>query len=80
MRIFRCCVELEPRDLWVGVFWDRRQRWRTLPYGRVQRQSTVHLYLCLLPCLPLHLAWATGDWQDHLRSRPRWRNPDPLTA
>jgi len=30
----------EPRDIWVGCYWDRT------PLG-------VRLYLCAVPCLPL---------------------------
>jgi hypothetical protein len=80
VRICRCRVEFVPRDLWVGLFWDRKVDWRLHPHFGVQQRPTLHVYLCLLPCLPLHLAWATGDWENPPRSRPRWRNPDPLTA
>lgn len=38
-------VKFEPRDLWVGVFWDRR------PDG-------VHFYVCLVPCIVVH--WVRG--------------------
>lgn len=36
------CVHWEPRDAWVGCFvtWDA---------------GAVHVYVCLLPCLPLHI-------------------------
>lgn len=36
--------EFKPQDLWIGVFWKR--------IG-----STVDLWICVLPCLPLHLSW-----------------------
>ena len=32
----------EPRDLWAGLFWD-------------DRDDAFHLYLALIPCLPLHI-------------------------
>lgn len=64
MRIIRCRVEFVPRDLWVGLFWDRRDQWRRHPRGQVQRRKTVHAYLCLVPCCPLHLAWETSEWVD----------------
>jgi hypothetical protein len=42
--VVKAQVKFEPRDLWVGLYWDR---------------STFHwhIYLCLLPLLPLHIWW-----------------------
>ena len=34
----------EPRDIWIGVFWDRR------PGG-------LHVYICVVPCAPLLLVF-----------------------
>lgn len=42
----------EPRDLWLGVFWD-------LKSGK--GGYTTCIYLCLLPCLPLRFSWWTKD-------------------
>ncbi len=35
-------LKFEPRDLWIGVYWDR---------------SPVRLdvYICVVPCFPLHI-------------------------
>lgn len=38
----------EPRDIWVGVFWDRR------PTG-------LHIYICILPCLPILIVFPKGE-------------------
>ena len=38
--------QFEPRDVWVGVFW------RSTPL-------CMHLYVCLLPLVPLHVTWTT---------------------
>jgi len=32
----------EPRDIWVGLYWKKHKR-------------AIEFYLCLLPCLPIHL-------------------------
>ena len=34
----RWSVKFEPRDVWVGVFWDRRD-------------DGLWLYVCLVPCV-----------------------------
>lgn len=40
-------VLLELRDLWIGIFWDRRL-------------DGFHLFACLVPCLPIHLHWPSN--------------------
>lgn len=37
--------QFEPRDLWVGVFWRRTT-------------IALHLYVCVLPLVPLHVTIA----------------------
>lgn len=52
---FAVNVTFEPRDLWVGAYWD------FYPYIWNPDQSehwVFDLYVCLIPCLPLHLRWA----------------------
>ena len=34
-------IRFEPRDVWVGVFWDRR------PDG-------LHVFACPVPCIVVH--------------------------
>lgn len=39
-------LQVEPRDCWIGVFWDRHPReWQ--------------VWICLIPCLPIRIevAW-----------------------
>lgn len=43
-RSLRARFEFEPRDLWVGVYWDRSP-------------THWHVYLTAVPCLPLHVSW-----------------------
>ena len=42
----------EPRDLWIGVYWDRR--W--LPLIDKDRRALI-LYVCLLPTIVLRLVF-----------------------
>jgi len=47
-------VFVEKRDIWIGVYWT----WKQTSYpisGIVFRE--LHIYVCLLPCLPLHVIW-----------------------
>lgn len=40
----------EPRDVWVGVFWNRVQLG---DYG----DEFLVVYVAVLPCLPLSIVW-----------------------
>ena len=33
-------IKFEPRDIWIGVYWDRRSRW-------------LFVYVCIIPMLPI---------------------------
>ncbi len=48
------CLEVKWADCWVGVFWRRT---KVLGYWKWD------VWVCLLPCVPLHLWW--------LRPRPK---------
>lgn len=41
-REFRVNLEFKLQDLWVGAYWDANY-------------TGVHVWVCLLPCLPLHV-------------------------
>lgn len=47
-------VEFKAADLWVGAYWDRR-RIRYFLEGAGTVNEELHLWICLLPCLPIHL-------------------------
>ncbi len=41
-------ISFEPRDIWLGVFWDRRD-------------GLTQIFVCFpLPCLPIRIAWQHG--------------------
>ena len=42
-------IKFEPRDLWVGIFWDRAGRITTLDTD----QQQYRVYICLVPMLPI---------------------------
>ena len=47
----------EPRDIWIGVYWDStRDRLMGASVG-VRR---VHVYVCIAPCLPVRLTWVSS--------------------
>lgn len=46
---WRCEFKIEPRDLWMGLFWDAR------PDKRFHNISTRHFYICLFPTLLIHI-------------------------
>ena len=42
-------IKYEPRDLWIGVYWDRAGRCTTLETDR----QHYRVYLCVVPCFPI---------------------------
>jgi len=55
-----CEIYWEPRDLWVGLYWKRKA-------------NLLQVWICLLPCLPLHLVWVRLPSQ--MRELERGRRP-----
>lgn len=43
-------LQWEFRDCWVGVFWRKTD-------------LAVHLYICLIPCVPLHVTIMRKKWR-----------------
>lgn len=46
-------LEFEPRDLWIGLYWNRGEQY-TL--GRLW-----DMYICIIPMLPLHIMFYTDE-------------------
>lgn len=38
----------EPRDIWIGLFWDTRG-------------FDIIFWICLIPCFPLQFVWSTKE-------------------
>lgn len=46
-RRFLLSFYFEPRDLWIGIYWNKEKR---IPYD-------LDVYICIVPCLPIRLTW-----------------------
>lgn len=52
-------AQWEPHDLWIGCFWkhsrDDRVTGSDMYHGAFRGGWTLHLYVCVLPLLPIHV-------------------------
>lgn len=46
-------IYVEWRDAWVGVYWTRKPADYWTMRGHITTE--LHLYVCLVPCLPIHI-------------------------
>ncbi len=51
-------IQFETGDLWVGVFWRRSD-------------LCLHLYVCIVPMFPLHIAITRQRWIEEWARRKR---------
>lgn len=63
----RVRIELKWQDAWIGAFWRKTElegKKGDLVYGAVSWYTREHLraqwdlWVCLVPCLPIHISWA----------------------
>jgi hypothetical protein len=47
-------LEWKPADCWIGLYTERR---RNVPRGPNTISDERHVWICLVPMLPLHLWW-----------------------
>lgn len=38
-------IKFEPRDLWIGVYWNK------------PIETQLNIYICIIPCVPICLIW-----------------------
>lgn len=55
-------MKYKPADCWVGVYFDVRAT-RAIEHGTIQEWQ--HVWICILPMLPIHL-----HWQVYQKDRP----------
>ena len=48
LRQHQIALEYKLADMWVGMFWQRKE-------------EALHIWLCIVPCLPIHLIIHLGD-------------------
>jgi hypothetical protein len=55
----------EPRDLWIGVYWTREDvAGSMMADGGARMWRFLHIYVCLLPTLPLKVTLCLGRHND----------------
>lgn len=47
-------IKFEPRDLWVGVYWDYSPKSDPDDF---YDYATLDIYICIVPMLPIKLSW-----------------------
>lgn len=53
-------VKFEPRDLWVGIYWDWSPRHEP---DDIYDYSELKIYVCIVPMLPIRLTLTWGGVQ-----------------
>lgn len=54
-RVEQLRFKFEPRDLWVGVFWDRVNKFRFRDIGGHWEWEVYHIYITIIPTVPLFI-------------------------
>lgn len=53
MKLCEIIFRFEPRDLWLGIFWD----YRTLGENGLYEWNALDVYICVIPTLPIHFVF-----------------------
>lgn len=46
-------IKFEPRDWWIGVYWDKNGRVTTIDND----WDIYHVYVCIIPCFPIYFTF-----------------------
>lgn len=49
-------LERKWQDLWIGLYWKVENVWLPPHCGKFIGRR-VHLWVCLVPCFPIHVVW-----------------------
>ena len=52
---WRVRIEFKLQDLWIGAFW--KSTWGEPYRDRRYFKESFDLWICLIPCLPIHFNW-----------------------
>jgi len=58
-------LEFKLADLWIGAFWKASIQETLAPQKR--RYRRFDLWVCFLPCLPVHFTWIMDARQSALK-------------
>jgi hypothetical protein len=58
LRIYSAQLELKRQDCWIGVFWKQGFTWDKRDPEQNQSLWATHIWVCVLPMLPLHIVVA----------------------
>ena len=62
-RHWRLRIDFKIKDFWIGIFWRRRKEeclFHVLRDGCPAVTYAFDLWICLFPCLPIHIqTWVT---------------------
>jgi hypothetical protein len=74
-KILRYSVEFEPRDCWIGFFWDKVKR--TVHVAGLRKQDELDLRICIIPFFPITLVIHLATYP-HNERRPSKITPEEV--
>jgi hypothetical protein len=63
MKLTKCKIIFEPRDLWIGIYWNYSKPWKGL--------DNLFVYICVVPMFPIFLSIETCPCLLRSRQVPR---------